>query len=84
MTLPFGGDETLAERFYYEPDPERHDVPEEEFALAVADWRGTLAALDGDAGVSIYQRKELADDAFYDDFLDPTFYLREPPEDWDV
>lgn len=57
-----------SDREYSDPDPRRHDVPQ---AKADADWRGTLAALDGVAGDSIYARMELEDAAWWDDWEEP-------------
>jgi hypothetical protein len=65
--LPWGSDDERGD--YYEPDPHRHCLPEEPCRhLADADWSRTLAALDGDGGVSIYARAELDDEAMWGDW----------------
>lgn len=66
MTLPWGSTE-LDDRAYFDADPDRHVTPEAR-ETADQDWTRTLAAVDGDAGLSIYQRMELDEFAFVDDF----------------
>lgn len=61
------GSGDLDDEAYFDPDPERHVTPEAR-ETADADWRKTLAALDGVAGESIYARMELDEWAFADDF----------------
>lgn len=70
--LGFGAEDDDEEQF--KCDPHRHCPPEGECGhdKADADWSRTLAALDGVAGDSIYDRAEL-DDAFayWDDWRRP-------------
>lgn len=68
MTMPFGADD--ADRDYFEPDEHRHCTPEAPCGhrRAEASWAQTLAATDGDAGVSIWTRAELDEWAYDGDF----------------
>ena len=64
MTLVWGGNDT-DDRDFCDPDPHRHDAVGWD---AEASWARTLAAIDGEAGLAMYARAELADDAWWDDW----------------
>lgn len=64
MTRVWGSTE-LDDSDYFDPDPRRHDAVGWD---AQASWARSLAAIDGDAGVAVWTRARLGDEAWWDDW----------------
>lgn len=73
MTRLFGAEDMHEDADWYDADPHRHCPADVkcQHEKADTDWAGTLAALDGEAGVSIYDRKDLDDEAWSNDWRWP-------------